>query len=411
MVSMPTLVLMRRYAVSVLLAITTLLALFTAWPVRDQELVVRFQQAAESDVDYGAYNEKLFCEGLPECFRVANKVVVSTAQIATDGLVEAFRLLPGSSVTDIPEQVPQYTRNLAPYLLLRIMVIVGLAFALRVYLKRWWVVGVVAHLLLFWSTGVPVRAVTHGYEWLLGLIGRTDFYPDLAWHVARNSTIFLLDYDYVALVTVVFLPVLLSRATVQQGIVRPLLLGAALALTFENLAAVFIIGLLWSSWRITKRVSLVKPFLIGLGWLVPIVSLIIFSKLSNPDAGTPLVAITKLGYSINSEYRPLVLRLLIGFLVLPYLLGMLTEFVLSRLGVKIEWNHQLRIYINGIILGLCFSFLVGYFHSALATEFGRQSISAQVLLFLSGFLARQARSHRRATKELKSVETSDASAR
>ena len=411
MVSMSTLVLMRRYAVSVLLAITTLLALFTAWPVRDQELVVRFQQAAESDVDYGAYNEKLFCAGLPECFRVANKVVVSTAQIATDGLVEAFRLLPGSSVTEIPEQVPQYTRNLAPYLLLRVMVIVGLAFALRVYLKRWWVVGVVANLLLFWSTGVPVRAVTHGYEWLLGLIGRTDFYPGLAWHVARNSTIFLLDYDYVALVTVVFLPVLLSRATFQQGIVRPLLLGAALALTFENLAAVFIIGLLWSSWRITKRVSLVKPFLIGLGWLVPITSLIIFSKLSNPDAGTPLVAITKLGYSINSEYRPLVLRLLVGFLVLPYLLGMLTELVLSRLGVKIEWNHQLRIYINGIILGLCFSFLVGYFHSALATEFGRQSISAQVLLFLSGFLARQARSDRRANKEPKSVETSDASGR
>ena len=124
--------------------------------------------------------------------------------------------------------------------------------------------------------------------------------------------------------------------------------------------------------------------------------------MSNPDAGTPLVAITKLGYSINSEYRPLVLRLLIGFLVLPYLLGMLTEFVLSRLGVKIEWSHQLRIYINGIILGLCFSFLVGYFHSALATEFGRQSISAQVLLFLSGFLARQA---------LKRIETSDASGR
>ena len=409
MVSIPTLIEMRRYAVSALLAITTVLTLFAAWPVRDHELVVRFQLAAESDLDYGAYNEKLFCAQLPECFRVANKVVVSTAQIVTDGLVEAFRLLPGSSVTDIPEQVPQYTRNLAPYLLLRVMVIVGLAFALRVYLKRWWVVGVVANLLLFWSTGVPVRAVTYGYEWLLGLIGRTDFYPDLAWHVARNSTIFLLDYDYVALVTVMFLPILLSRATFQQGIVRQLLLGAILALTFENLAAVFIIGLLWSSWRITKRVSLVKPFVIGLGWLMPIVSLIIFSKLSNPDAGTPLVAITKLGYSINSEYRPLVFRLLIGFLVLPYLLGMLTEFVLLRLGLKIEWNHQLRTYINGIILGLCFSFLVGYFHSALATEFGRQSISAQVLLFLSGFLARQARSDRRTHLALKSVEISDAS--
>jgi hypothetical protein len=333
------------------------------------------------------------------------------AQIVTDGFVATFHFLPGSSVTDIPEQVPQYTRNLAPYLLLRVMVLVGLAFALRVYLKRWWVVGVIANLLLFWSTGVPVRAVTYSYEWLLGLIGRTDFYPGLSWHIARNSTIFLLDYDYVALVTVVFLPVLLSRATFQQGIIRPLLLGAALALTFENLAAVFIIGLLWSSWRITKRVSLAKPFLVGLGWLVPIVSLITYSKLSNPDAGTPLVAITKLGYSINSEYRPLVLRLLVGFLVLPYLFGMLTEFVISRLGVRIVWNHELRVYVNGIILGLCFSFFIGYFHSALATEFGRQSISAQVLLFLSGFLARQARSDHRARQAIKSSETSDASGR
>ena len=103
---MSTLVMMRRYAVSALLAITTVLALFAAWPVRDHELVVRFQLAAESDVSYGAYYEKLLCTQLPECFRVANKVVVSTARIATNGLIEAFHFLPGSSITGIPEQVP-----------------------------------------------------------------------------------------------------------------------------------------------------------------------------------------------------------------------------------------------------------------------------------------------------------------
>jgi hypothetical protein len=134
-----------------------------------------------------------------------------------------------------------------------------------------------------------------------------------------------------------------------------------------------------------------------------VVAVSLHSKLSNPDAGTPLVAITKLGYSINSEYRPLIFRLLIGFLVLPYLLGVLTNFVLERLGVRISWNHQMRVYINGAILGLCFSYFVGYFHSALATEFGRQSLGGQVLLFLSGFLARQARAARRSEQRTPEV--------
>jgi len=167
-----------------------------------------------------------------------------------------------------------------------------------------------------------------------------------------------------------------------------------LALTFENLAAVYIIALLYSTWRLTKRITFKQPFFIAAGWSIPIISLIVYAKLSNPNAGTPLVAITKLGYSINSGYRPLVYRLLIGFLVLPYLLGILTDAILMRVGVGIVWNHQLRVYINGVVLGLCFSFFVGYFHSALATEFGRQSIGAQALLFLSGFLARQARHER-----------------
>ena len=257
---------------------------------------------------------------------------------------------------------------------------------------------------MFWSTGVPVRAFTRLYEWILSTIGWTDFYPDLGWHISRNSTIFLLEYDYLALVAVLVFPWILYKGIFQRGVLIPIFFGSALALTFENLAAVFIIGALWSSWRLTKKVALAKPFLIGVGWSLPITALIIYSRVSNPDAGTPLVAITKLGYSINTEYRPLVFRLLIGFLVLPYILGVITEYVLSRLGLKISWNHQLRVYVNGVILGLCFSYFVGYFHSALATEFGRQSLGGQVLLFLSGFLARQARVERRQQQRISNTD-------
>jgi hypothetical protein len=280
--------------------------------------------------------------------------------------------------------------------MLRVLVLIGVAYALRVYVKRWWVVAALANVLLFWSTGVPIRAVTSLYLWLLDLIGRTDFYSNLDWHISRNSTIFLLEYDYIALLAVLVFPLLLSKQFLQQRLLLSALFGAALALTFENLAAVYIIALLYSTWRLTKRITLKQPFFIAVGWSIPIISLIVYAKLSNPDAGTPLVAITKLGYSINSGYRPLVYRLLIGFLVLPYLLGILIDAILMRVGVSIVWNHQLRVYINGVVLGLCFSFFVGYFHSALATEFGRQSIGAQALLFLSGFLARQARHERKA---------------
>jgi hypothetical protein len=395
-------VVMRRHLMTIALSLLTMLVLVAAWPVRDQELVVRITQVADRE-PVELYNEKIFCTSLPECFRVANKLVVSAARIVTDRIVEAFHLFPGSTVTEVPSWVPQYTRNLAPYLLLRVIVIVAFAFALRIYLRRWWVVALVSNLLLFWSTGVPIRASTRLYEWMLSTVGWTDFYPNLGWHISRNSTIFLLEYDYLALVAVLVFPWILSKGIFQRGVLAPIIFGSALALTFENLAAVFIIGALWSSWRLTKKISVAKPFLIGVGWSLPVAALIVYSRVSNPDAGTPLVAITKLGYSINTEYRPLVYRLLIGFLVLPYVFGVIAEFVLSRLRVTISWNHELRPYINGVILGLCFSYFVGYFHSALATEFGRQSLGGQVLLFLSGFLARQAREERRRQQNISNI--------
>jgi hypothetical protein len=373
----------------------TLVTLFIAWPIRDQEMVVRLQRIGEPQ-PVQMYNEKIFCNGLPECFRIVNKLVVSGSRILIEGMAGAFHVLPGSIVTDVPSWAPQYTKNLGPYLFLRVLILIALAFLLRVYLRRWWLVAVMSNVLLFWSSGVPVRAVTRGYEWLLSLIGRTDFYPNLSsWHVSRNSTIFLLEYDYVALAAVLAFPLLLRRGWIEENRIRLLAIGALLAVTFENLAAVFIIAMLWSQWHRTKSLPIRSSILIATGWLIPIGGLIVYARLSNPNASLPLVEITRLGYSINSGYRPLVLRLLVLFLVLPFLLGLLTDFILRRFGVTQTWAHELRPYVHGVVLGLMFSYLVGYFHSALATEFGRQSLGAQVLLFLSGLMTQQARVQRK----------------
>lgn len=378
-----------------LLGTVTLIVFLISWPIRDQELLVRLQRVAD-DRPVELYNEALLCTSLPECFRIANKLVVSSTRAAIDASIDVFHSFPGSIVTEVPSWAPQYTRNLAPYLILRVLVLVGLAYALVHYLRRWWMVAIVSNLLLFWTTGVPIRAIARGYEWTLGLIGRTDFYPNFSsWHISRNSTIFLLEYDYVALLAVLIFPIVIVKRTLVNGLLKPFVVGAVLALTFENLAAVFIIGVLWSQWRSERKISLRVPIVIAAGWLVPIAALIVNARLSNPDASLPLVEITKLGYSINSEYRPLVLRLLVGFLVIPYLFGVATDFVLRRLGLRYTLRYELRPYIHGVVLGLMFSYLVGYFHSALATEFGRQSLGAQVLLFLSGLMSHQARQQRR----------------
>jgi len=64
------------------------------------------------------------------------------------------------------------------------------------------------------------------------------------------------------------------------------------------------------------------------------------------------------------------------------------------LGLLRAASENLRPYIHAVVLGLCLSYLVGFFHSALITEFGRQTIAAQVLLFVSGVLKNSESSHR-----------------
>ena len=81
-----------------------------------------------------------------------------------------------------------------------------------------------------------------------------------------------------------------------------------------------------------------------------------------------------------------IFRFVFGFLGVPYLLGLALGAITRRLGLLRAAAADLQPYIHAVLLGLSLSYLVGFFHSALITEFGRQTIAAQVLIFCSGVL-------------------------
>lgn len=119
--------------------------------------------------------------------------------------------------------------------------------------------------------------------------------------------------------------------------------------------------------------------------MLPIAVLIIYSKLSNPDAGTPLVAITKLGYSINTEYRPLVYRLLIGFLVLfcsqdsngvRTFTSPCESFVESSVAAVHQWSNS-----GSLLFVLCWPFSISPRYRVWSTKFGWSGTSISQWLF------------------------------
>jgi hypothetical protein len=122
--------------------------------------------------------------------------------------------------------------------------------------------------------------------------------------------------------------------------------------------------------------------------------MIINTRLSVPGAESRIVSITQLGYRINREggHEWIILRFVFGFLGIPYVLGLIFGIVSKKLGILKSAASDLRPYIHAVFVGLCLSYLVGFFHSALITEFGRQTIAAQVLLFISGVLKHSASS-------------------
>ena len=382
---------MRGRVISVLLLIATLVSFVVAWPARDHELVVRLDRVSEAE-PAELYIEQLFCTLLTDCFRAAHKIVGTAARLTIEGTITLLYAFPGSAVTEVPEWAPQYARNLGPYLVLRALVLVAIAFALLRYMGRWWTVAVVANVMLWWSTGSPIRALVRGYGNLAGLLGDADLGPVLDYHFSMNSTIFLLEYDYIALALLLFFPIWLQRDDIHRGTWRPIVMGLLLAMTFEHLAIVYVVALVWLAWR-GRLTSWLRPaLLVTLGWAVYILAMILNARLSAPGAEERIVTITQLGYRINREgsHEWIILRFVFGFLGIPYLLGLVVGAVTRRLGLLRLAASNLRPYIHAVVIGLSLSYLVGFFHSALITEFGRQTIAAQVLLFVSGMLRRPA---------------------
>ncbi|NCV88245.1 MAG: hypothetical protein EBW14_20825, partial [Oxalobacteraceae bacterium] len=351
------------------------------------ELLSRLAQISD-EKPVELYQEKLFCTTLTDCLRAAHKITLTGIRIVMNGAIDVLYAVPGSQVTEVPSWAPQFIRNVGPYLVLRAVVLAAIAFALYRYFRRWWTVALVANVLLWWSTGVPIRAMVKAYGWLTSQLGNATLGSILDYHFSMNSTIFLVEYDYLALTLLLLFPLWLQQHRIHQGVWRPLLLGALLGMTFEHLAPVYVVALVWLAWR-KRLTNWFRPaLLVGVGWVIYIAGMIIYTRLTVPGAEERIVSITQLGYRINREgnHEWIIFRFVFGFLGVPYLLGLALGAITRRLGLLRTAAADLRPYIHAVLLGLCLSYLVGFFHSALITEFGRQTIAAQVLLFAGGVL-------------------------
>ena len=381
----------QQILVGVLLIVTSA-TFVSAWPIRDHELVVRLASLSDEH-PVEMYDESPFCTVLPDCFRISHKLIVGLADAVISPIANSLSKFVESTVTDSPTWATNIAQNIGPYAVLRILFLGGMISLLYQYLRKWWLVGVFGNLFLIWLSGAPVRALTALYLWILDNLGIGEFYHDLlTWHISRNSTIFLLEYDLLALLASLAIPLILAKRILHKHIAIHLVAGLVLAITFENLAVVYIVSLVVGEWILYRRIPFRDAIAVAVGWAIPIVSIVVYVRISNstvfpivcPDDGGACLSIPELGRSMNSAFRPLIYRLVVGFLIVPFLIGFAIGTLLKLCNVTLTWGRELRVYMTGAIIGLLLTYFVGYFGSALPTEFGRQTLSAQILLILSG---------------------------
>ena len=382
----------RRILANSLLIVATCAIFVSAWPIRDHELMVRVSNILE-DSPVEMYDENPLCTVLPDCFRISHKLIVGSAAVIIPPIAKSLNQFVGSTVTDSPSWAPRVARNIGPYLILRFLFVVGFIYVMYLYLKKLWLVGVIGNLLLIWWSGLPVRAFTSLYEWFLGVFGIAEFHHDLlTWHISRNSTIFILEYDLLALLATLTMPLLLVNRVFHQRLLVHVATGLILAITFENLAIVYVVSMLGGEWILRKQLPVRDAIAVTIGWSIPIASLVLYARLSTstvfpvvcPDDGSSCLSIPELGRSMNRSFRPLIYRLVVGFLVLPFAIGWVVGAILKFFNVLLKWSRDLRVFMAATIGGLSLTYLVGYFGSALPTEFGRQSLSGQILMVLYG---------------------------
>lgn len=381
----------QKLLVGVLLIVTSA-TFVSAWPIRDHEFVIRLASLSD-ELPVEMYDESPLCTVLPDCFRISHKLIVGLADAVISPIANSLNRFVESTVTDSPTWATNIAQNIGPYATLRILFLGGMISLLYQYLRKWWLVAVIGNVLLIWWSGAPVRMLTALYLWTLDNLGIAEFHHDLlTWHISRNSTIFLLEYDFLALLASLAIPLVLARRILQRHIALHLVVGMVLAITFENLAVVYIVSLAVGEWILHRRIPFRDAIAVAVGWAIPIVSIVVYVRISKstvfpvvcPDDGGACLSIPELGRSMNRAFRPLIYRLVVAFLLLPFVIGLILGILLKLCNVTLTWGRELKVYMTGAIIGLLLTYFVGYFGSALPTEFGRQTLSAQILLILSG---------------------------
>jgi hypothetical protein len=359
----------------------SLFLLIPAWMMRDAELVERLRQI-ESDAPLALYDQSILCGDLPTCFRLSHKLVIFVLdQLLKITLQPIFGFL-GDVVTDHPKVVQQYLLNIGPFMLFRLLVLVGILSLFQCFFRSWrrTSIAVVGTALLL--SGLPFRLAAEFREMLLAGVGAE---PDnLVWHFSRQSTIFLLEHDYAGLVAALGLPLWIAQKPfTQRSVFQFAAAGFLLAIVFEHLALVLCIALIWSSRNKLDLVLGKRAAVILLGWCIPTVALTVFSQKVRPDGRENLSLMIDHYRANNFSNLSIVLQLSFGFFGSSYLLGRILRNTFPRTFSRFCLASQIQRGINGVIIGLLLSYFFGMFVSGVLSEFGRQTIGTQILIFVA----------------------------
>lgn len=360
------------------------LLLFPAWMMRDAELVERFEQI-ESKQPLELYDQAILCGDLPTCFRISHKLVILLLNYVLKIVSQFLSRNLDAVVTEHPVVVEQYLLNIGSFLLFRVLIVVAIIRLLKHFLETWRRTSIGMAGLAFLLSGLPFRVGVEFRDSLLILFGFET--GNLNWHFSRQSSIFLLEHDYAGLVAVLVLPAWIARQEAsRRAIWNYAAAGFILAITYEHLALVLCVALLWS-WR-TEPYAVVgrAVAIVLLGWVVPVTALAVFSQEENPDSRENLSLMINYYRSSNFSNLSVVLQLSVGFFLISYLLGRFLEHAQQKSVSPIHATHDLQRSINGVIIGLTLSYGFGMFVSGVISEFGRQTIGMQILLLISGLI-------------------------
>lgn len=360
--------------------LSSLAILFAAvWPVRDIEIVerVKFVDAPER---LELYDERVFCGDLPACLRVGHKVVIGGIAGSLSIAAELSHYFGSGSILDL-QSARRLTENLGPYLMFRVLVVAALGLALRRILGGRRQALAVTSLLLIWYSGFPIRFASSTYGKVRDFLGISyESTLALQHHLSRQSTAYVLEYDLSSLVVTLCQVLLLTKRSWNRSLVVFFMASFASTLFFEHLGLVFLIATILSQHRQNVREVFQKSLAVGLGWLLPLIALVLTSE----SPGSDLTSTAQYYFTTNREHQSVINHFFVFFLIGSFAFGYLFSILFTQL---LQIRFDLRRYTSalvGVTTGLTTTYVIGFFNSGLASEFGRQTLSGQLLALLCG---------------------------